>query len=202
MQFLNINQENLTLILIQALIEGKVLVVPTDTVYGLICDARNEEAAKKIFEIKQRSFEKPIGLFVRDLDMVKRYAYVQPKDEPLIKKYWPGQVTFIFKRKSGELAEILFAGGEKIGMRIPDNSFIQSIFERIDFPLAQTSANISGQPASTLFKQVINQFENKKQKPDLVIDAGDLAEASASTVVDLSGQRPVVLRQGEIKIEF
>jgi L-threonylcarbamoyladenylate synthase len=202
MQFLNINQENLVSIVVQSLIGGKVLVVPTDTVYGLICDARNKEAARKIFEVKQRSFEKPIGLFIKDLAMAKRYAHIQPKDEPLIKKYWPGQITFIFKRKQGELAEILFAKGEKIGMRIPDNSLIQGIFEEIDFPLAQTSANLSGQPAPLSTKEVTNQFKDQKQTPDLIINGGDLVKASASTVIDLTEQPPVVLRQGEIKIKF
>jgi len=113
-----------------------------------------------------------------------------------MKKYWPGKITFLLKRKNN-LPEVLFSGSNMIGIRIPDYELIKDLFKQIDFPLAQTSANISGEPASVKINHVLSQLENKK--PDLVIDAGDLAEAESSTVIDLINFK--TLRQGEIVVK-
>lgn len=195
MNILKLSEENLIDRIKACLEKGQVLILPTDTVYGLICDASNKEAVDKIFDLKGRDFDKPIGVFVRDVEMVKQYGLIGQEQERIMEKYWPGKITFIIKTKKN-LPQALFAGSNTIGIRIPDFQLIQDLFKQIDFPLAQTSANISGQPDSTKINNVLAQFKNKR--PDLVADAGDLVEASASTVIDLVDFK--VLRQGEVVV--
>jgi len=189
------NKKEIARIAKSALAKEEVIVFPTDTVYGLICDARSENAVKKIFEIKKRSFEKPIGIFVKNLKMAKEFAKIEKKQENFLNNFWPGKLTAILKKKKD-----LPVGEEKtIGIRIPDYKLIRFLFKEIDFPLAQTSANISGRPATTKIKEVLKQFEKEELKPDLVLDAGNLKETKPSTVIDLTGGEPKILREGEIK---
>lgn len=210
--------------IIKLIKKGKVIICPTDTVYGLICNARNEKAVEKFFKIKKREKTKPIGIFVKDIKMAKEIAEIDADQEKLFKKYLPGKITFILPKKQYEtrtrinfLSGLVGAKGT-IGIRIPDYPLMHSLFKEINFPLAQTSANISGQPATTKIKEVLKQFEIKNSHgciriprgqrprvalfacPDLVLDAGNLKKAIPSTVVDLTGKIPKTLRKGEIKI--
>lgn len=191
----------------QSLQKGEVIIFPTDTVYGLICDATNKKAIDKLFEIKKRPFKKPIGIFVKEIEMAKRFAKIDERQEKFLRKLGKklAKITFIFKKKNyetrtGNLSGLVGAG-ETIGIRIPDYKLIKDLFEKIDFPLAQTSANISGQPATTKIKEVLEQFEAEGSRPDLLLDAGNLPEAKPSTVVDLTAQEPRILRKGEITLD-
>jgi len=181
----------------KAIINGKKVVLPTDTVYGLICDARNEKAVKKIFKIKKRPFNKPIGIFVKDIKMAKKIAHIDEEQEKLLKQNWPEKITFILRKKSvKDKTQQIFCGTKQsIGIRVPDYKLINQLFKKIDFPLAQTSANISGEPATTKISQILKQFENEKAQPDLIIDAGNLPESKASVVIDLTNKQPKILRE-------
>ena len=199
MKILSIKKKSIMTEIKNALENGQVLVLPCDTVYGLFCHAENQKSINKIFEIKGRDSNKPIGIYVKNIAMAKVLARINKAQEKILQKYWPGKVTFILRKKQGQLKNV---GAETtIGIRIPDYKLFQNLLEQIDFPLAQTSANISNQPAITKVQEIIDCFENQKQKPDLVIDAGDLPEAQPSTVADLTSEKPKILRQGEIKIE-
>ena len=178
--------------------QGKIIVFPTDTVYGLVCDAKNAGAVKKIFEIKKRPREKPLGIFVKDIKMAKRFAQINKRKERFLKKVWPGKMTVVLKRKE-MLPEILFAKKKTIGLRIPDYKLIKDLFLKINFPLAQTSANISGKPATGRIKEVLEYFTSQKVKPDLVLDAGNLKRAKASSVLGLAFKIPKILRSGEME---
>lgn len=183
------------------LIKGKVLVLPTDTVYGLVCDSRNEQAVKRIFEIKKRSLNKPVGIFVKNIEMAKKIAQINEEQEKLLKEKWPGKFTFILRKKAvengsrGILLPDLIGARKTIGIRIPDYELISDLFEKIDFALAQTSANISNEPATTKIQGVIKSFEKQKIQPDLIIDAGDLPGSRPSTVIDLTKKEPKILRK-------
>lgn len=181
----------------EKILGGKIVVLPTDTVYGLVCDARNKRAVKKIFEIKKRPFDKPIGIFVKDIEMTKKIAQIDKEQKKLLKQKWPGKTTFILKKKCNEERprSILVGTKETIGMRISKYELILALFEKIDFPLAQTSANISNEPATTKISEVIKYFENEKIQPDLVIDAGNLPESKPSTVIDLTSEESRILRK-------
>jgi len=182
------------------IIGGKVIVLPTDTVYGLVCNAQNAKAVERIFEIKRRPKSKPIGVFVKDIKMAKRFSKINKTTEKFLEKSWPGKLTVILKRK-GNLPKILFANEKTIGLRIPDYELIKLLFQKIDFPLAQTSANISEVPATTKTKEVLRQFENQKIQPDLIVDFGNLKKSKPSTVLDLSSDTQKILRKGDLTIK-
>ena len=164
-----------------AIKEGKVLVCPTDTVYGLICDATNKEAVGRLYKIKKRPKKKLIPVFVSSIKMAKKIAKINSRQEGYLKKVWPGPVTAVFDYK-------------KPGIRMPNHKWLLDLVKQLNRPLAETSANISGQPASTKIKEVLKQFEGIKHQSDLVIDAGDLPESKPSKVIDLTIWPPKVLR--------
>ncbi len=185
--------------------QGKAIVYPTDTVYGLLADAANEKAVKKIFKIKKRPEKKPLPIFVKDLKMAKNLALIDKPQEKFLRKAWftrpnfketwagKGKITAVLKRKKTKLY-----GVEKqtIALRIPKHKLVNKLLEKINRPLVGTSANISGKPASTKIKEVIGQFkEQKKDRPDLIIDAGDLKPSKPSTIIDLTGKEPIILRE-------
>jgi len=163
---------------------GKILICPTDTVYGLICRAGDKKAIEKIYKIKKRPKNKPLPVFVNTIVMAKAMAMIDKNQEKFLKKIWPGKTTVIFNsRKSGT-----------IGIRIPDHKFVLNLVKHTG-PLMETSANISGMPPTTKIEEVLKYFKGRKYQPDLVLDAGDLKPAKPSQVVDLTGLKPKVLRK-------
>jgi len=173
--------------------QGRVLVLPTDTVYGLVADATNKKAVEKLFKIKKRKKEKPIPIFVKDIEAAKKLSYIDRNQENLLKKIWPGKITVILEKKT----EMKLYGVDKktIGLRIPKYKFIDTLLKKTNHPLTGTSANISGKPASTKIKEIISQFKNQKHRPDLIIDAGNLPKSRPSRVIDLIGKKPKILRK-------
>jgi len=197
MERLKISSKNLNLVInkvIKVIKKGGVIVCPTDTVYGLIADAMNKKAVKKVFQIKKRTFQKPIPVFVKNLRMAKSLAVINKKQEKFLEKFWPGKITAILRAKEKLPKGILKNG--KIGLRIPNYKLLNILLEKLNFPLTGTSANISGRPASTKIKKILNQLENQKHKPDLILDAADLKPSLPSTVIDAEGFR--VLRKGAV----
>jgi len=185
---------------------GGVATVPTDTVYGLIADATNEKAVRKIFKIKKRSLKKPIPIFVKDLKMAKSLAIINKNQEKFLKKFWPGKVTVIVKAKNTPHQKWWgVSKDKKIGLRIPNYKLVNILLEKLNFPLTGTSANISGKPGSTKIREVLKQFENQFStrsgggQPDLILDAGNLKPSLLSTVIDLENLE--ILREGEIPKE-
>lgn len=195
MKIIKLREENFEKIFktaLRTLQEGEVIVGPSDTVYGLYGDAQNEKALKKIFQIKKRPFTKPIPLFVRDLKMAKKFAKISKDQEAFLKKVWPGPVTVVLGAKK-ELPYVTFRG--TIGLRMPDSKFLLGILEKIGHPLAQSSANISGKPATTKIQKVINYFQNQKVQPALILDAGNLKPARPSAVIALTKREKRILRE-------
>lgn len=173
--------------------QGKVMVLPTDTVYGLVADATDKKAVEKLFRIKKRNSKKPIPIFVRDIKAAKKLAQVDKKQGKFLKKVWPGKITVILEKKT----ETRLYGTDKktIGLRIPNYKLINILLKKINHPLTGTSANVSGKSASTKIKEIIPQFKNQKHQPDLIIDAGNLPKSRPSRVIDLTGIRPKILRK-------
>jgi len=186
MKKLQANNENLKEI-ITALENGAVLVLPTDTVYGLVCDASNNTAVENIFEIKKRDKSKPLPVFVKDLKMAESLAEINKDQEKIIKENWPGAVTYVLPAKSQKLSPLVYKEGT-IALRQPNYPLIQDIFKKFKKPLAQTSANISDAGVTTKISEVISQLGDQ----DIILVAmGDLPVAEPSTIIDLS--------KGEIK---
>jgi len=181
---------------IKVIKKGGVIICPTDTVYGLMADATNEKAVKKVFQIKKRTFQKPIPIFVKDLKMARSLAIINKNQEKFLKKFWPGKVTVILKAKNQKFPKGVVSVDKKIGLRIPSYKIINQLLLILKCPLTGTSANISGKPESTKIKEILNQFTNQNQKPDLILDAGSLKPSLPSTVIDLETFK--ILREGAV----
>ncbi len=177
--------------------KGGAVIIPTDTVYGLTANALDEKAVRRLFLIKKRTTNKPFSVFVKDLEMAKKISCINSKTEKNLKKFWPGQITFVLKKKK-IVPDFLTDSKKTIGLRIPDCLIIKNLFEFLNFPLIGTSANISGKSAFGKIEEVIKQFQSRKNQPDLILDAGDLLKSKPSTIVDLTLPIPKVLRKGKI----
>ncbi|MCX6723850.1 MAG: L-threonylcarbamoyladenylate synthase [Candidatus Staskawiczbacteria bacterium] len=186
MEIIKGNKNNVSKI-ITALQNGAVLVLPTDTVYGLICDAENEEAVKKIFEIKKRDKSKPLGVFVKEIEAAKEMAFVESRHEKFLKD---NKNTVILKAKNSSLPKLVYKD-KTIGIRIPKYELLNLILEKFGKPIAQTSANISGEPATVKIADILEQFKNQDIT---IVDAGNLSENKSSTIIDLTNNKINILR--------
>ena len=201
MEILKINQKNFLEVMkttIKLIKQGKVVICPTDTVYIPAADATNKKAARKVFLIKKRPLKKPIPIFVKDLEMAKKIAKINKKQEEFLKRVWPGKVTAILERTPPShrpKSKIKLYGVDKktIGLRIPKYKLVNILLKKINRPLVGTSANISGKPASGNLKEVLRQFKGKRYQPDLIIDGGILP-GRPSVVFDLTEWPPKILR--------
>lgn len=203
-EILKIKRENLKKIIeiaAKSIKGGKVLICPTDTVYGLIADATNERAVKKLFKIKKRKGNKAVPVFVKDLKAAKKLALIQKHQENFLGKVWPGKTTVVFKRKKSKV-KLYGADRKTIALRVPKHKLINELLKKTNRPLTGTSANISGKPASTEIEKVISQFKNQEFLPDLILDEGNLKKSLPSTIIDLTKKKPKLLRRGEKTLKF
>jgi len=176
-----------------ALLKGKVLVVPTDTVYGLLADATNKKAVSKVFLIKGREQGKPLPIFVKNIAMAKKLARVSPSQEKYMKKVWPGKATLVLESRGVLPKET--GTKEYIGLRIPKYKLVQHILQKVKKPLTGTSANLTGKLPFTDSRKVALQFKNRKRAPDILLDAGNLPHSRPSKVLDITKEKPKVLRK-------
>lgn len=203
MKILKVNPENLReseeaiIEAAKVMLSGGTVVFPTDTVYGLGCDATQESAIRKIFRIKNRKETNPLAIIVRDIAMAKKVANIDRRLEKALGLVWPGAITVVLWKKY-KLPEILTAKQQTIGLRIPDYKLTHLLAENMGRPFVATSANISGQPATNKISEVLAAFEKNFLKPDLVLDAGDLKCCEPSTVLDLSAAKPKITRIGPV----
>ncbi len=181
------------------LVGGGVAVCPTDTIYGLIGDAGNREAVKKIFRIKRRPSSKPLAIFISDAETAEGLAEISAGQKEFLKKVWPGKVTAVCAARPNNLPQGVISSENKIGLRMPDYKILNRLLSSVGFPLAQTSANISGLPASGGIDEIMRQLEKSSCQPDLVLDAGRLPESLPSTVIDLTTFK--ILREGAVARE-
>lgn len=178
--------------------EGGLVAFPTETVYGLGCNALDEEAITKIFEVKGRPGDNPLIIHISAIEMldalVKDYSGIVKK---VISKFWPGPLTIVFK--SSELVpSIVSAGLDTVAVRMPSNAIAQKLIEIAGVPIAAPSANLSGKPSPTSAKHVIDDLSGKIE---CIIDGGDCEVGLESTVLDMSADQPTILRPGGITIE-
>lgn len=194
MKILKLNQINFKEIVITILNRG-VVVFPTDTVYGMICDATDKKAVSRIFKIKKRSKKKVFSILLPDIKTARKFAVIPISKDKFLKD---NKITGIFEAK--KLAKKIFPTGVvgkdgKIGIRIPKHRLIKELFKKIGKPLIGTSANISGFPAATRIGEVINQFKNESFLPDFIFDAGNLKKSDPSTVIDLTADNFKIIRK-------
>lgn len=201
MKIIKINQKNLKRNKIKEIVKllkaNKIGILPTDTCYGMMGKAIDAGVVLKIYKIKGRASKKPLSCIFGDLKMIKKFAYVSKFEEKLIRRFLPGPLTIVLKKKN-VLSNVLTARKKFIGVRIPKNKIISAIMERINFPITATSANLSGKKEAYTLAEILRQFKNQKIKPDFVVDVGRLKKIKPSTVVKLERDEIRVLRQGPI----
>ncbi len=173
--------------------KGGVVVYPTETSYAIGCDATNARAVKKIFSLKGREKNKPLPVIVASVKTAQKYAVLTQGALALCKKFMPGPLTLVVEMKKGTLPSSLSNGG--VAFRISSNSFANSVARKLSRPIVSTSANLSGQPS---IYSSVQLAETYLWKIEAIVDAGELAPVRASTIVDLRGKNPLLLRDGPI----
>ncbi len=188
--------------------KGGIIVYPTETAYGLGCDATNQKAVNVVFKIKNRKKSKTLPLIVGSVKMVKKYCTVSVLEEGLIKKYWPGALTLVLGVKKNILPRLAIgcvAKDKTVAIRVSKNKMAQLISLKLDQPIVSTSANLSGKKECYSIAEVVknlcpNQVKCQLEKSILLVDGGRLKKQKPSTIVRVEENGWLkVLRKGEIK---
>lgn len=202
MQILNTQSQNFIEEIINVLNNGGTFVYPTETCYGIGVDASNAEAVSKIFEVKGRDENKPISIAVSSIEMAKEYVEISPLAEKLFNKYTPGPITIICKSK-GKVDPRVESANSTLGIRIPDHVELLQIINDFGKAITSTSANKSGDANPYTIQNVMDSVGVEKTKLiDVFWDAGHIAERLPSTVIDTTQVPPIIVRQGELKIDL
>ncbi len=175
---------------IKLLKQGELIVYPTDTLYGLGADIFNEEAIKKVYEVKKRPFDLPLSIAIASVDEINEYAYMNEIAYKIAREFLPGAITIILKKRK-VIPDII--AKEKIGIRIPANEIALKIAKEL--PITATSANIHGKNPPKEIKEAKEQLGNKIA---LYIDGGKLP-GKPSTIVDVSEGKIKIIREGAIR---
>jgi len=178
--------------------KGGLVAFPTETVYGLGADALNPDAVLKLFEAKKRPLDNPPIVHVANADDVYGLAeQVPPKADKLMKMFWPGPLTLVFKR-SATVPDVTVAGLSTIAVRMPQHAVALALIRESYRPIAAPSANLAGKPSPTSAKHV---FDDLNGRIDAILDSGPTRIGVESTVLDLSVEPPLVLRPGGTPLE-
>ncbi|MCA0151502.1 threonylcarbamoyl-AMP synthase [Rossellomorea vietnamensis] len=179
--------------------QDEVVAFPTETVYGLGANATSDTAVEKIFKAKGRPSDNPLIVHISNKEQLEGLVEEIPVDaSKLIDAYWPGPLTIIFKNKENVFSERVTAGLDTVGIRMPDHPVALSIIEASGLPIAAPSANRSGKPSPTTAQHVIDDLDGRIAG---VVDGGETGVGVESTVVDCTGEIPVILRPGGITKE-
>ena len=179
---------------VECLKSGGIVAIPTDTVYGLGADPFNADAVQRLYTLKGRPDGKPIPLVLSSVDDVYRVAQNLPDYFfHLTDRFWPGGLTIIVEAK--DLLPVLTAGGNTVGVRIPDNPLLLKILKTFGGPAAITSANLSGEPPATSPQEI---GEALASRIDVIVDGGKTPGPVPSTVYDISVSPPLIRRHGVI----
>jgi len=177
---------------------GEIVAFPTETVYGLGANALDPLAISKIYQIKGRPSDNPLIVHIGDLNMLSGLvSTIPPREMRMIKKFWPGPITLIFK-KSKSVPKITTGGLGTVAVRMPRNKIALALIKRSGLPIAAPSANLSGKPSPTNASHVREDLDGKVK---LILDGGRTEIGIESTVIDMTPRIPVILRPGGISKE-
>lgn len=179
----------------KTLTAGDLVALPTETVYGLAANVFSEKAVAKIYEVKGRPSHNPIIVHVAGMEMARDCVADWPESATILaREFWPGALTIVLP-KSKRIPDIVTAGGPTVGIRWPSHPFMQAVIQECRFPIAAPSANLSNQVSPTTAEHVLSSLNGKLP---LIVDSGPCAVGIESTVIDLSGAKPRILRPGMI----
>ena len=179
---------------VKVLSKGGIAVIPTDTSYGIVADAFNSLAVKKVFKVKRRPLWKPLSVFLSSVSEVRRLCIIEELEERAL-KLLPGRVTLIMKVKNPEaFPQGIIGPNNSIGIRISPHSLPTLVVKKLGKPITATSANISGELPIYDSKEILN----KLSEIDLLVDSGVLPKIPVSTIIDLTRKPPRILRMGPV----
>lgn len=176
--------------------EGGLVVFPTETVYGIGCNALDAEAVRKLYRAKQRPLDKPLLLHLYEIAQAEELAYLDDRARRLLSAFTPGPLSVIAKKRDAVPYEVT-AGGETVGLRFPSNRLFLDLAKKTGVPIAATSANLSGFASAKDGKAAAELADIA----DVIIDDGECAYSIESSIVSLANQRPELLRIGAISKE-
>jgi len=183
---------------ISILKQGGIVAFPTDTVYGLGAWANLPQAVERVYKVKERPLNMALPLLLAHTSQISEVAYPVPQVAWLLAhNFLPGALTIVL-HKSNSIPDIITAGGITVAVRIPAHPIPVALVEGVGAPIVGTSANLSGKPSTLTADEVYSQFGDRI---DLVIDGGRCPGGRESTIVDVTGEAPVVLREGAISRE-
>jgi len=178
-----------------ALRQGRVVAYPTETLYGLGVDPFREEALERLYVLKGRPAEMPVSILVKDVTMLQEVAHdLSGTAMRLIEAFLPGPLTLVLPARP-HLPQRFTAGTGKVGIRISAHPLVGQLFASYPAPITTTSANPTGQPSARDARTVLSYFPKGL---DCILDAGTVPGGTGSTVVDVTGEAPAILREGAI----
>ncbi|NGM68892.1 threonylcarbamoyl-AMP synthase [Natronolimnobius sp. AArcel1] len=179
-----------------ALDDGDLVVYPTETVYGLAANALESAAVERVFEVKGRDWDKPVSLAVPTFETALEAGYIEAteRERAFADRFLPGPVTLLCERTT-VVPDVLTAGRERVGIRVPDCEPALALLEAADCPITSTSANVSGQPSA----RTVDEIDERVRDEAVVLDGGE-TPGTESTVVDLSSE--TIHRRGALADEI
>ncbi len=180
----------------QLLRAGETVAFPTDTVYGLGANAQDDTAVQKIYTAKGRPSEKPLILLIHNQQQLYTFTdAVSDTAQKLMDAFWPGPLTLIFPLHDNTVSTAVTRGLSTIGVRMPNHAVALQLLQLADVPVAAPSANLSGNPSAATAEQVAADLDGRIAA---IVSGGGCNIGEASTIVDVSGNRPIILRQGAV----
>ena len=180
---------------VKTLKAGNIIVYPTDTLYALGADIFNDDSVTKVFTVKKRPFSNPLSVAVADFEAISKIAYTNEFVKQVVERFLPGSLTIILRKKES-VSRLVTGGLDNIAVRIPDNKIALKLLSAFG-PLTVTSANVHGKKTPYVIKDIMMQFTT-----DILVylDDGRL-DAKPSTIVDLTLEKPRIVRKGSITLE-
>ena len=179
---------------VRVLRDGGLVCYPTDTVYGIGAAAGDDAAVRRLFAVKGRSPDKPLPLLLADVSDAARVAEVTPLAKALAGRFWPGGLTIVM-RKAGSYRSLALAGGDSVALRVPDHELVRGIVRALGEPITGTSANRTGTRAPISAAEVAFQMG---EMVELIIDGGQSRTKLESTVIDITHDKPEIVREGAV----
>ncbi len=195
MRILRATKDNIVLAS-QTVKKGGLVVYPTDTVYGLGCDPFNMEAVTRVFKVKGER-DKPLPILASDVESVKKIAFLSETARRVAAKFWPGPLTLVVPKKP-ILPDVVTCNLDSVGVRIPQHNVALRLISLSNGLLVGTSANKTGEKPPCTAQEAA---EKLRKKVDIFLDGGPALLGAPSTVVDLTQEKPKILREGSISLE-
>lgn len=191
---------------VRAFRDGKVVIFPTDTVWGIGAMLGQDHATRRLYSIKGRSEDKPTAVLVNSLFMARRYGVFSKTAISLAHQYWPGALTIIVPAKRRIVSKLVLGGRDGVGVRVPDHPLLLSILGHLGNGIVAGSANVAGGHAPSTWAEIDGQFLAKvdyvvrESSERITSSVAQRRAGVASTVIDTTQTPPVVLRKGPVEI--